>query len=178
MSVKKWERQWEKMVMDELDKQGIHSEKTSFNISSDIKRLRDYDWDSIISGGQVVKVVQPKTKGARLKLQAVSSDDLPITIGTVEYYEPEVDYQTAIVGQLIEKELDYARETRYCLEFNQPVILVDASSLPQKLLTSKTLKLKTKASKSSSGFNTWGNNCATWIFVILMLIIGFALCGA
>lgn len=67
---------------------------------------------------------------------------------------------------LIEKELHYANgDTRVCLEFDQPIILINSESIPKEIFESKTFKLKTKAKKTRCFSNCFG---IILIFIIIL----------
>ncbi len=137
--------------MKVLDKDNIKNEKTSFSLDSNLTKLRDYEWDKIIQSGQIVEIIQPKRKGGKLKVKAIDSNDLPVEIGTIEFYDEEVNYNKAIICQLIDRDLTYSSgDKRSCLEFNQPIILINSDAIPNEIMASKTLKVKTKG-KTKSG---------------------------
>lgn len=146
--------------MEGLDKYGIKREKTSFKITSDLKKTRDDGWNGTLKSGQIVRVLPPKKKGSSLLLQGVNQHNLPVLIGSVDFYDESVDYKLGVICWLVEKKLDYANgSTKSCLEFDQPIILVDSENIPDDILNSKTLRLRTDAkSKGCLG-----------VFVLLLL---------
>jgi len=158
----KWQKQWEMLLLDDLVKNEIPHERTSFSISPDLKKYRDDDWDKIINSGQILELIRPKRSGAKIKLKSLSQDNLPIEVGTVSFYNDEVNYKLGVVCQLTKKKLEYASgDTRSCLEFDQPIILVAAEELPKSILESKTLNIKSQAKE-------------TGCFGFLVFLIGFA----
>lgn len=143
--MEKWKIQWEEILIEKLKQAGIRHEKTSFSISSDLKKLRDLDYDKMLQSGQIVDLILPQRKDGKVKLKAIDVNGLPVEVGTLNFYNSESNFKKGIVCQLIEKDLNYSNgDVRSCLEFNQPIILFDADTLPEEILSSDVLKIKEK----------------------------------
>jgi len=144
--MKNWKIQWEEIVIESLKSNGIRYEKTSFTISPDMKKGRDNDWEGTINSGMVVDL---KRKGADLILQGISQNSIPVNLGFVEFYDQDIIYKKGIICQLLEKDLNYAKGSkRTCLEFTQPIILIESDDIPNEILSSSTLRIKQQANKS------------------------------
>lgn len=162
----KWQKQWETLMLQALEEKGIEYEKTSLSIHSNLKPYRDYDWDGVITAGQIVDVIYPSRKGGSLKVKGTNSNDLPVELGKVSFYNEEKKYYRAIIGQLYLKTLDYANgDSRECLEFEQPIILTTSERLSPSMFKSKALDVKSKPSKSKGTVN-----CVIGIFFLIVMI--------
>jgi hypothetical protein len=167
--MKDWRLQWEDILIEILVKNGIQCEKTSFSLNSTLTKLRDSDWETILQSGQIVELIYPSKKGGKLKLKATNSNELPIEIGTVNFYNEEKEYKKGILCQLIDKDIIYANGiNRTCLEFNQPIILIDSEKIPKDILDSKTLNLKTKGTSKSKSIC---GGCTGMIIVIVTVAL-------
>ena len=159
----KWQLQWEKLLMEQLKKYKIDYEKTSFQIAPDLKKYRDHDWDKIISSGQILEVVESKLASGKLEIISITKGGLPVEVGAVSFYNKGVDYNKAIVCQLVERTLYYeGREDEQCLEFVQPIILVAAEEIPSGVLEYKTLGLKNRA----------GGGCLVLVVLLITFFFG------
>jgi len=161
-----WKIQWEEILIEKLRQAGIRHEKTSFSISSDLKKLRDFDYENMLQSGQIVDLILPERKGGKVKLKAISVNGLPVEVGTLNFYNSESNFKKGIVCQLIEKDLTYANgDVRSCLEFNQPIILFDADTLPEDILSSDVLKIKKKGQERKP----LKGGCIAGLVVLLVL---------
>lgn len=166
MSLKDWKIQWEELLIEGLNRHGIKHEKTSFKITPDLKKGRDFDWENTLISGQIVNIIYPSRRGGKLQIQAKNENSLPINVGTIEFYNQEVNYKIGIVCQLVDKDLRYANgDKRSCLEFDQPILLIDTELIPEDILNSDTFRLKHTGKKIGNK-----SGCFSFAAIILLFI--------
>ena len=124
------------LILEKLDELGIIYEEVTYSISPNLKHFRDWEWEYILRGNQIIDI---EKVGGKLQLIAFNGDGIKTEIGKTSVFTKDVDFKKGIILDLLTKELKYQNgDKRECLEFVQHILLIgEINELPKEITKGK-----------------------------------------
>lgn len=172
-----WQNDWEKLLVASFIENNIEYERTTFRISNQIREARDNEWGLTIVDCQIIKLEHPTGRGKKMRVIGLNSNGIKVELGTVDFVEEK--YRAGIVGHLVEKDLSYKDgDIKSCLEFYQPVYLIDTKDIPDSMMSSSVFRLQGKAKLSTAylkgaGSSVGDESCVFWIVAFVVIVFFF-----
>ena len=152
-----------------LDSKGIKWEQATLRISEDIQHARDNAWTTEITDRQIVEIHYSEWKNASPMVYGKNQDGLTVELGHIA--SPlKAQYTHGALGNLTIKKLDNGK---YCVAYNQLIVLYDADELPPEAFL-PPINLKKRAQKPDDTSMVVG--CAILGLLAFLLLLWIKAC--